>query len=465
MEDKQRIGKQRTLDDFSNYVKANPDVSYPDAARSMCRSPRTIRRWCEKLGIKLAPALSGEQLPLSSPTVDGIKAATEAAIERVKGQTSSAEQRLAWEIASMNKVAEVQKNLAAAEAKTQFQPHSPVDDIGRMVTVVNAIKELAKEWASEWTAKTPAPNPGNLSYQACSFEEYEKMIDIEYKRSGKQARDAMLKDVIRPLKDYLFQRFGAGLPLQQTISRQQPIPTQPQQPIRPPQESSYESPKPQAPQPPQPQMVYVFRSPDQYEVTCPLCGTLVAVALDSISVNRCSGCGIMVLAVEDIPGNSEYIKQMKSNQWTEELTDKIQLAVQRFTEIAVKGLKLDTQPLVNKSKSTGDDALMGTFLAVAVREGIEKYLGGVSAGAVSSLVERNVGIEAIWEMIPQGFRQSMAVYSNEHPNQLRYVLDPTWVVEAIRDVNPSLAGYFVDHPSGKLWLDGIISGIGSKLGV
>ena len=156
---------------------------------------------------------------------------------------------------------------------------------------------------------------------------------------------------------------------------------------------------------------------------------------------------------------------MKLNQWTEELTDKIKLAAQRFSEVTMTGLGLNTQPLVNKSKDTGNDPLMGTFLAVAVREGIKKYLGGVSADAVNSLVEKNMDIETIWKMIPQGFKESAATYANENPNQLRYVLNPTWVVDAIRESNSSLAEYFTDHPSGKFWLEGIISGIRAKLSV
>jgi len=80
-------------------------------------------------------------------------------------------------------------------------------------------------------------------------------------------------------------------------------------------------------------------------------------------------------------------------------------------------------------------------------------------------VDKNVGVDTVWRMIPHGFEESMTVFANEHPKQLRYVLDLPWVVDAIRGANPSLAEYFTDHPSGKAWLDGIISGFRSKLGV
>jgi len=357
------------------------------------------------------------------------------------------------------------------KAKELFNPSS-LGDASKTMTYIDGI--------AKWLAdKSPAPNSGGgISYQAKSAEEYEKVIevegrrlDIEYKHSGKQSRDKMLERVLSPLTDYLFQRFGTGL--QQIMPQQQPMSTQSQRPIQPTPKPSYGPPKPQSSQP---QMTYVFRPPDQYEVTCPQCSTPVDVALDSISVNRCTGCGILVLVVEDSPENAEYIKQMKSNQWTEELTDKIKLAVQRYSEVAVKGLALNTRPLVNESrgdtqssveesKSPSDDPLMGTFLAVAVREGIAKYLGGVSTNTINSLVEKNVGVDTIWKMIPQGFEESMATYSNEHPDQLRYVLNPTWVMRAIHAANPSLAEYFTDHPTGRAWLNGIISGIGSKLGV
>jgi len=542
--------KKEVLDKFVAYVENNPGASYDEAAKAMHKTPRTIHRWCEKLGIEMTASRAGDRptSPLGSTgeeeeevpddldeaannaneevkrlqeqvlqkdgqiaelesqiagtedilerqrkeldkanleeqrklfarlqqdynanlqeiqKVKESKAVIDEMAKRARGQTSSATQRLDWEMASMNKVAEVQRNLAAAEAKTQSQPHSSLDDIGKLVTIQDALEERA---ASRRPAQTSG---GGISYQASNMEEYEKLLDIEYKRSGKQARDEMVKGVISPLKDYLFQKFGFGLPPQgaqqispqQTVFQQQPMPAQPWQPIQPTQEFSYEPPKPQAPQP---QMVYVFRSSDQYDVTCPVCGTSVAVALDSISVNRCSGCNTPVLAVEDSPENSEYIGQMKSNQWTEELTDKIKLAAQRFNEVTMSGLGLDTQPLVNKGKSTGDDALMGTFLAMAVREGVKKYLGEVSANTANSLVEKNMDIETIWKMIPQGFKQTMATYANENPNQLRYVLDPPWVIDAIRESNPSLAEYFTNHSLGKAWLNKVISDVKVRLNI
>jgi len=339
------------------------------------------------------------------------------------------------------------------KAKGLFNPSS-LDDVSKTMTFIDAV--------AKWTTdRRPAQGSGDsIIYQPHSVEEYREIKKIDYEESGKHARNEMMKSVINPLKDFLFQKFGSGL--QQTMPQQQPMPTQPRQPVRPAQESPHESPESQAPPP---QMVYVFRSPDQHDVPCPQCGTPVAVALDSISVNRCSGCDILVLVVEDIPENSEYIKQMKSNQWTEELTEKIKLAAQRFNEVTIMGLTLNTQPLVNKSKDDSDDPLLGTFFAMAVREGIEKYLGGVSANTVNSLVEKNVGVDTVWQMIPRGFEESMATYANEHPNQLRYVLNPVWVVEAVREANPSLAEYFTDHPSGKFWLEGIISGIRAKLSV
>ena len=279
------------------------------------------------------------------------KAAADETVKSVREQTSLAAQRFNWEITSMNKVAEVQRNLAAAEAKTQSPPQSPLDDLSKMVPIMDAIEKRV-------ASRMPPPSPGGISYQAKNAEEYEKMLDIEYKHSGRQARDEMLKSVLIPLRDYLFLRLGFGsqsqgaqqISPQQTMSQQQPMPTQPRQPIQPTQESSYESPKPQAPQPQQPQMVYVFRSPDQYNVTCPQCDTPVAVALDSISVSRCGRCGTLVLVVEDIPENAEYIRQMKSNQWTEELTGKIKLATQRFNEVTMTGLGLETQPLINDQR-------------------------------------------------------------------------------------------------------------------
>jgi len=361
------------------------------------------------------------------------------------------------------------------KAKGLFNPSS-LDDASKMMTFIDAVAK----WATD---RRPAQSPGDsIIYQPSSAEEYKTLMELKYRWSGKQSRDKMIESVISPLKDYLFQRFGFGIQPQgvqqmspqQTMFQQQPMPTQPRQPVRPAQESPYEPPKPQAPQPPyeppkpqapQPQMAYVFRPLDEYKIACPVCGTPVDVTLDSISVNRCSRCGILVLAVEDSPGNAEYIRQMKLNQWTEELTDKIKLATQRFNEVTMTGLTLNTQPLVDKGKDASNDPLMGTFLAMAVREGIEKYLGGVSADVISSLVEKNVGIDTVWEMIPQGFKQSLAVYSSEHPKQLRYVLDPTWVMEAIRESNSSLAEYFTDHPLGKAWLEGIISGFRSKLRV
>jgi len=41
-------------------------------------------------------------------------------------------------------------------------------------------------------------------------EEYEKLSDIEYRHSGRQACNEMIKDIINPLRDYLFLRLGFG---------------------------------------------------------------------------------------------------------------------------------------------------------------------------------------------------------------------------------------------------------------
>ena len=222
----------------------------------MQRSPRTIRRWCDDLGIKLTASRAGcRSTPTSGATDEGEeildeleylqeqillrdkqiaelqnqiasykgvlerqkrdlheaslqeiqkakenKAAADEAIKRVKEQTSSAKQRLDWEMANMNKVAELQRSLAAAKAKTQSQPHSLLDDLVKLVTIVNALEE----WIN-------APSPSRISYQPKNAEEYKEMIDIEYRCSGRQARDEMIKSVISSLEDYLFQRFGAGL--------------------------------------------------------------------------------------------------------------------------------------------------------------------------------------------------------------------------------------------------------------
>ena len=57
----------------------------------------------------------------------------------------------------------------------------------------------------------PGHVPGHGHVGHGHVEEYEKLLDIEYRRSGRQARDEMLKNILSPLKDYIFLRFGFGL--------------------------------------------------------------------------------------------------------------------------------------------------------------------------------------------------------------------------------------------------------------
>ena len=267
--------KKEILDEFADYVENNPGASYAEAAKAMQRSSRTIHRWCDGLGIKLTTPLAGDRstptfgftgeeeeiLSKLNETINkasknmndtqermlhknkqiaelesqiisakdalerqkrefykvNLKKQREACIQaqqdydmalqkawessenrvpinettkRVEEQTSPTAQRPDW-TANMDKV---------LEGKTLSQLRSLLDDLVKMVTFVNAL--------GEWIY---TPSSGHISYQASSLEEYRSLMALEYRWSGKQARDEMLKSVLSPLKDYLFQRFGAGL--------------------------------------------------------------------------------------------------------------------------------------------------------------------------------------------------------------------------------------------------------------
>ena len=146
------------------------------------------------------------------------------------------------------------------------------------------------------------------------------------------------------------------------------------------------------------------------------------------------------------------------------LMGKIRSAVQRFSEIAVQGLRLGTRPSVDKSKSNGAGAFgAGTFFAM---KAIEKYLGDVSTDTIDSLVEKNVDVDIVWEtIISPEFKEYMIMAAYQCPKQLRYVLTSARVIEAIQYSNPSLSEYFADYALGRVWLDSILSGLRSKLGV
>jgi len=68
MESKEVSKKQRILDKFTTYVEGNPNASYDDAAKAMRRSPKTIYRWCKKLGIHLTASKADDQLGAALPS-------------------------------------------------------------------------------------------------------------------------------------------------------------------------------------------------------------------------------------------------------------------------------------------------------------------------------------------------------------------------------------------------------------
>jgi len=63
--------KRSKLDEFAAYVENNPGVSYAEAAKAMHKTSRTIRRWCEKLGIKLTASRAGDRSTPSLGSTDG----------------------------------------------------------------------------------------------------------------------------------------------------------------------------------------------------------------------------------------------------------------------------------------------------------------------------------------------------------------------------------------------------------
>ena len=81
MKNRGKSRKERVLDKFVAYVKANPDVSHEEAAKAMNRAPRTIYTWCKKLGIglttsrdQLTPALKTgkeEEIPSELDKIAG----------------------------------------------------------------------------------------------------------------------------------------------------------------------------------------------------------------------------------------------------------------------------------------------------------------------------------------------------------------------------------------------------------
>ena len=53
---------------FTAYVEGNPGASYDDVAGAMQRSPKTIYRWCKKLGIRLTTPKANDRLGTTLPS-------------------------------------------------------------------------------------------------------------------------------------------------------------------------------------------------------------------------------------------------------------------------------------------------------------------------------------------------------------------------------------------------------------
>ena len=71
MESRGGSKKQQILDKFTAYVEGNPNASYGDVAEAMQRSPKTIYRWCKKLGIRLPTLKVDDRLGVTLPFTIG----------------------------------------------------------------------------------------------------------------------------------------------------------------------------------------------------------------------------------------------------------------------------------------------------------------------------------------------------------------------------------------------------------
>jgi len=120
-------------------------------------------------------------------------------MKRVRKQTSVA--KLDWETTATNKAAKVQRNLIAAEAITQPQPHSSLDDILKLIKLRDAIEQQA-------TSRIPPPSHSGTSYQAGSAVEYAMKQLIDYEYSSKQARDRAMMSIFSASINYLYRKLG-----------------------------------------------------------------------------------------------------------------------------------------------------------------------------------------------------------------------------------------------------------------
>ena len=71
MESRGGSKKQQILDKFTAYVEGNLNASYDDVAEAMQRSPKTIYRWCKKLGIRLPTLKADDRLGVTLPFTTG----------------------------------------------------------------------------------------------------------------------------------------------------------------------------------------------------------------------------------------------------------------------------------------------------------------------------------------------------------------------------------------------------------
>ena len=94
---------------------------------------------------------------------------------------------------------------------------------------------------------------------------------------------------------------------------------------------------------------------------------------------------------------------------------------------------------------------------------IGTYLGSISPDMIYSMAENDVDADVVWGTIPQGIKDFLAMYAEEYTDQLSNDVDSDWVTDIIYDFDPSLARYL--DISGRGWLDGVIEGIESELGI
>ena len=110
------------MDKFTGYVKDNPNTSYDDAAKAMRRSPKTIYRWCKKLGIRLTTPKTDDRLGATLPSTTKKEEESLDELDRIADEINRQKAHLQKRIDELqNQIEEIEEELYIDELQKRLE--------------------------------------------------------------------------------------------------------------------------------------------------------------------------------------------------------------------------------------------------------------------------------------------------------------------------------------------------------